>query len=110
MLGLLAVMLLGDAAASPDTVLGIFVVIYVGVGALLFLWAGPLRVRVRSMSIVLFPNSDDAHGRRQYTEWRTLAGALTCADRMLATGAISVVEHEAIWWEAYDRVEAIAHV
>jgi len=26
---------------------------------------------------------------------------------MLATGAISLVEHEATWWKAYDRLEAI---
>lgn len=103
-------MVLGNAAASPDTMLEIFVVAYVGVGALLFFRAGPLRVRVRSMSIVLLPNSDDADERHKYAEWRTLAGALTRADRMLATGAVSVVEHEAIWWEAYERVEAIAHV
>ncbi|SPM31031.1 DUF6611 family protein [Mycobacterium terramassiliense] len=109
-LGLLAIMLLGDAAASPHTVLAIFVVAYVGIGALLFLRAGPVRVRVRSMSVSLLPNGADVAERRRHTEWRTLTGMLTEADRMLANGAISLVEHEAIWWEAYDRVEAIAHV
>jgi hypothetical protein len=32
---------------------------------------------------------------------------LIWADHMLAAGAISLVEHEATWWEAYDRLEAI---
>ena len=41
-----------------------------------------------------------AHDRRRYTEWQTLIYMLTRADQMLKTGAISPVEHEAIWWEA----------
>jgi hypothetical protein len=35
---------------------------------------------------------------------------LTRSDRMLAIGAISLVEHEATWWDAYDRLEAIRYV
>jgi len=29
---------------------------------------------------------------------------------MQATGATSLVEHEASWWKAYDRLGAISHV
>jgi Family of unknown function (DUF6611) len=36
-----------------------------------------------------------------------LVHMLTTADRMLATGAISRVEHEAAWWKAYDRLGAL---
>ena len=36
----------------------------------------------------------------------TLVDMLTRADHMLTTGAISPVEHEAIWWQAYDHLEA----
>jgi hypothetical protein len=39
-----------------------------------------------------------------------LVHMLTTADRMLATGAISVVEHEATWWKAYERLGAISNV
>ena len=46
-LGLLAVMLLGNVAASPDAVLAFAVAAYVSIGALLFLRAGPARVRVQ---------------------------------------------------------------
>ncbi len=109
-LGLLAVIVLGDAAAPPDTVLAIFVAAYVGIGALLFLRAGPIRVQVRSMSVIVLPNSADVQARHSHTECRILAEMLIRADQMLATGAISPVEHEAIWWEAYDRLGAIAHV
>ena len=107
---LLGVMVFGNAAASPDTVLTVAVAAYLSIGALLFLRAGPHRVRARSMSIILMPNTADVQEQRRYTQWRTLVDMLTNADRMLTTRAISPVEHEATWWEAYDRVEAIAHV
>jgi hypothetical protein len=106
-LGLVAVMLLGNAAASPDTVLAFAVTVYACIGALLFLRAGPARVHVRSMSIALMPKAADAGEQRRYIEWRTLVAMLTRADRLLRTGAISLVEHEATWWEAYDRLEVI---
>ncbi|WP_369829106.1 DUF6611 family protein [Mycobacterium sp. 852002-50816_SCH5313054-b] len=109
-LGLLAIMLLGHAGVAPDKVLAIFVVAYVGIGALLFLRAGPTRVKVRSMSVILLPNSADAHEEQSHTECRTLADMLVRADHLLESGAISLVEHEAIWWDAYDRIDAIAHV
>jgi hypothetical protein len=35
---------------------------------------------------------------------------LTRADDMLSTGVISPVEYEAIWWQAYDRLEDTTHV
>ncbi len=103
-------MLFGNVAASPDTVLGYAVAFYVGVGALLFLRAGPARVRVRSMSIILMPKGADVREQCKHAEWRMLVHMLTTADRMLATGAISLVEHEAAWWKAYDRLGAISHV
>jgi hypothetical protein len=109
-LALLAVMLVGNEAASPNTVLAFAVTAYVSIGALLFLWAGPARVHVRSVSIALMPGAVDFRELRKYTEWRALVHMLTRADQMLTTGAISLVEHEAAWWAAYDRLEAIPHV
>jgi hypothetical protein len=106
-LALLAVMLLGNAAASPDTVLGYAVAAYAGIGALLFLRARPACVQARSLSIILMPNRPYGRERVGYVEWLTIVRMLTRADDMLATRAISLVEHEAIWWEAYDRLEAI---
>jgi hypothetical protein len=109
-LGLLALILLGNAAASPDTVLAVAVAAYVSIGAMLFLRAGPVRVQVKSMSIILTPGATDARERRRYIEWQTLVHMLTRADDMLRTGAISLVEYEATWWKAYDRLEAIGYV
>jgi hypothetical protein len=106
-LALLAVMLLGDVVASPDTVLAYAVAAYASIGALLFLRARPARVQARSLSIILMPNRPYGRERVGYVEWLTMVRMLTRADDMLATGAISLVEHEATWWEAYDRLEAI---
>jgi hypothetical protein len=107
---LFAVVLSGNVAASPDTVLAFAVAAYVSIGALLFLRAGPARVHVRSMSVVLMPDSADVRELRKYAQWRALVHMLTRADQMLATGAIALVEHEATCWEAYDRLEVIACV
>ncbi|MGA8252563.1 MAG: DUF6611 family protein [Mycobacterium sp.] len=109
-LGLIAVMLLGNVVSSPDAVLAVALVAYVSVGALLFVLGGPTRVRVRSMSVVLMAETADAHELCRYTEWQTLVHMLIRADNLLTTGAISPVEHEATWREAYDRLEGTTHV
>jgi hypothetical protein len=106
-LGLVAMVLLGKVAVSPDTVLAFAVACYVAIGALLFLMAGPMRVQVRSVSIALMPHSADGRELRRYVEGLTLVAMLTRADRLLKSGAIASHEHEAIWWEAYERLEAI---
>jgi hypothetical protein len=107
---LFAVMLFGDVAAPPDKVLAFGMAAYLSVGALLFLRAGPARVRVRSMSIILMPEAADVREVYKYAEWRSLVRMLIRADRRLATGAISLVEHEAACWAAYDRLGGISHV
>jgi Family of unknown function (DUF6611) len=106
---LLIVMLLGNAAAAPDTVLAVAVAAYVAIGAVLFVLAGPLRVHVRSMSIILIPGTADEDERRKYREWQALVQILTTADRMATTGAISSAEHKATWQHAYHRLGAITH-
>jgi hypothetical protein len=60
-LGLLAIMMLGNVVCSPRTVLAVAVAAYASIGVLLFLLAGPARVQVRSMSVILMPASADAH-------------------------------------------------
>jgi hypothetical protein len=109
-LGLLALTLLGNAAASPDTVLEVAVAAYVVTGALLFLRAGHGRVQARSMSVILMPETSDAKELCKYREWRELVQTLTTADDMLTTTAISPAEHKATWQHAYYRLGTIALV
>lgn len=103
-------MLLSDAVAPPSTVLMYDVVAYLGIGALLFLRAGPARVHVRSLSAILWPGSPDVGEQRKHVEWAVVVSMLTRADRELTTGAISLIEREAVWWEAYNRLGRIADV
>lgn len=109
-LGLLALMLLGDAAAAPETMLEIAVSAYVVTGALLFLRARPARVPARSMSIILMPETIDVTELCKYGEWQELVQTLITADDMAATGAISAAEHKATWQHAYYRLGAVAHL
>ena len=108
-LGLLAVMLLGKTVAPPAAVLEYVLAAYVAIGVLLFVRAGPARVPVRSLSAVVVPLAADVREQRRHTDWQNLVDVLTEADRMLTTGAISRVEYEAIWWDAYARLEAVTH-
>src|SRR5271166_5831081 len=101
---------LGDAVSSPYTVPAIAIATYLSIRVLLSLLAGPKRVHVKSMSLVLMPVITDEDERRRHSEWKTLTHMLTRADDMLSTGAISPVEYEAIWWQAYDRLEDTTHV
>jgi hypothetical protein len=56
------------------------------------------------------PEGADVREACKHAEWRMLVHTLTIADRMPATGAMSLVEHEAAWWRAYDRLEMIGCV
>jgi hypothetical protein len=97
--------MIGDAVSSPYTVPAVAITAYVSIRVLLFLLAGPKRVHVKSMSIVLIPGTADENERRRHTEWKILTHMLARADHMLSTYAISPVEYEAIWWQAYDRLD-----
>ena len=101
---------IGDAVSSPYTVPVVAITTYLIIRVLLSLLAGPNRVHVKSMSLVLMPVITDEDERRRHNEWKTLTHMLARADDMLSTGAISPVEYEAIWWQAYDRLEDTTHV
>lgn len=102
--------MIGDAVSSPYAVPAVAIATYLSIRVLLSLLAGPKRVHVKSMSLVLVPGITAEDERRQHNEWKALTHMLTRADDMLSTGAISPVEYEAIWWRAYDRLENTTHV
>jgi hypothetical protein len=107
---ILFAIMIGDAVSSPYTVPVVAITTYLIIRVLLSLLAGPKRVHVKSMSLVLMPVITDEDERRRHNEWKTLTHMLARADDMLSTGAISPVEYEAIWWQAYDRLEDTTHV
>jgi hypothetical protein len=63
MLALLAMMLLGDAVASPGTTVLVVAAAYVGVAVVLFVLTAGVRAGVRSMSLILRPPAAAAADR-----------------------------------------------
>jgi hypothetical protein len=106
---ILFAIMIGDAVSSPYAVPAVAIATCLSIHLLLSLLAGPKRVHVKSMSVVLMPGTTAEDERRRRAEWKTLTHMLTRADDMLSSGAISPVEYEAIWWQAYDRLEDTTH-
>jgi hypothetical protein len=102
--------MVGDAVSSPYSVPAVAIAAYLSTQVLLSLLAGPKRVHVKSMTLIFMPAIAGEDERRRHREWESLTRMLTRADDMLSTGAISPVEYEAVWWQAYDRLEDTAHV
>jgi hypothetical protein len=104
-LAMLAVMRLGDAVFSAGTTLLVVAAAYLGVGAVLFVLTARVRAGLRSISLILLAGDLDPRERQCYAEWERLVDVLTRADTLLKAGAINPTQHEALWWQAYDRLE-----
>lgn len=102
--------MVGDAMSSPYTVPAVAIPAYLSIHVLLSLVAGPKRVPVKSMSLIFMPAIAGEDERRQHHEWTILTQMMTHADDMLLAGTMSPVECEAIWGQAYDRLEDTTHV
>jgi hypothetical protein len=105
-LALFAVMLVG----GPLSTTIVAAAAYLTAGAVLFVLTAGARGGVRSVSLIFLTEQLGPDDRRSYAEWEAIVGVLTRADHMLTTGAITCPQHEALWWQAYDRLEAGAHV
>ncbi len=108
---LCAAMCLSASAFSPAMTFAVSTSVYVGAGAGLFALTGAIRTRVRSVSVMLikghkFPIEPDREAARK--AWQKLTGVMLAAEDMLQRGTLSPVEYEAVWWEVYDRMEALA--
>ncbi|MDT5326975.1 MAG: hypothetical protein QOF25_4127 [Mycobacterium sp.] len=73
-------------------------------GALLMAMAGANRTRVRTLAVVRMAGVVDAVAVDRYAELYALAHELADADRTLAAGELSTVDHEAVVWRVYDRL------
>lgn len=77
--------------------------LYIAVGAMAFASSGDIRCRVRTAWAIEAPvpvAGDDMID--SYNRLNALAHNLDRADRDLHKGRISVAQHEAAWWQAYD--------
>ncbi|MDT5285886.1 MAG: hypothetical protein QOF88_775 [Mycobacterium sp.] len=75
-----------------------------GAGALLMAMTGANRTRVRTLTVVRMAGVVDAVAVDRYAELYALAHELADADRTLAAGELSTVDHEAVVWRVYDRL------
>jgi hypothetical protein len=86
---------------------------YLGTGAALFALTAGIRPRVRSMSLTLVKGYGwpiDPSGEAARKAWEKFTGVMLAAEDMLQRGTLSPVEYEAVWWEIYDRIEAVAEI
>jgi hypothetical protein len=109
-LAMLAMMLLGDAVASPGTTLLVVAAAHVGIGVALFVRTAGVRAGVRTMSLILLSADLGPPEVRSLAEWGVLVDLLTTADGKRDAGKIAPAQHEALWWQAYERLGAYAHV
>jgi hypothetical protein len=94
-------------AMSPGSAIVCSTATYLAAGAITFMLAGGVRKQVRSPQFVLFGEHLDPRSAQLYAAWKEVAVALIAADELLRCGKASLVEHELIWWQAYDRLEAV---
>lgn len=84
--------------------------VWLGIGAVLFAYAGALRTQVRTRCVTRIAGHPDITCRpdeesaNAYAEMTTSVGMLRSADVLRAQGRLSTAEHEAIWWQVYDRL------
>jgi hypothetical protein len=79
-------------------------VVYLGTGAALFMMLGDVRTRVRTLSVVLVAGYSKLGDVATYTELKVLVAVLCAADDLRDRGGISPAQHEAVWWQVYDRL------
>jgi hypothetical protein len=77
---------------------------WLGIGAYLFARAGALRARVQVLSVTRAAGLIDPEGAAIYAEIKTLVTTLRSADDLRQAGGSSAAEHEAVWWEVYERL------
>jgi hypothetical protein len=91
---------------TPNSHMAVIVatILYVGSGATLFVMLGSVRTRVRTLSVVLISGYSNPAAAAAYTELKAVAIVLCAADALRDEGSISPVQHEALWWQVYDRL------
>ncbi|HVQ52927.1 MAG TPA: DUF6611 family protein [Mycobacterium sp.] len=80
-----------------------------GSGLVAFAMAGPPRARVRTMGAMVMAGYRDPTSVTVRDSLEELAATLTNADDRLATGQISALQHEMVWWQVYDQMSPSMH-
>jgi len=98
----------GELAGMSETALIGGSMIYIAVGAWVFVLSGDTRMRVRTLHAINMAGYGHDEIDRRYSMMRVMARALDHADLDLEEGRISPLQHEARWWQVYDVLDAMA--
>lgn len=86
---------------GPWTALGMSTTAFVVSGAVALHLAGGARSEVRTLRVSLARGHEDLRARAVAATISRLTHAMADADDRLAEGAITVAEHEMVWWRVY---------
>ena len=91
-------------ALGPWAAFGISTMAYLGMEAVLIGRVGALRPQVRKLSVEVIAGYTDRRSAAIYAEIKALVNKLANADAMRAQGQMRAIDHEAAWWQVYDRL------
>jgi hypothetical protein len=89
---------------GPWTALTFSTVACLGSGLVAFAMAGAPRTRVRTIAATVMAGYHSPFSVAARDRLELMAATLTEADERLASGDISVLQHEMVWWQVYDRM------
>jgi hypothetical protein len=91
---------------GPWTALAVSTAACLGSGAVVYAMAGALRTGVRAIVVTVgYHHPASAAARDRIEE---LAATLMEADDRLASGQMSALQHEMVWWQVYDQMSRSA--
>ncbi len=93
-----------SAAVGPWTALATSTAGVFALAAVAMLNAGETRTMVRSMAVVRMPGFTELATMHSRDELLAMATTLTTADERLDQELMSALDHEALWWQVYDKL------
>jgi hypothetical protein len=95
-------------ALGPDAALALSACVAVGSGAVLMAMTASFRGDVRTLIVTRMAGADDAGTVERMAQLHAVTRDLVFADRRLASGEISAVDHESVVWDVHDRLTRLA--
>jgi hypothetical protein len=93
-----------SVSITPGMAFAASAVAYLVCGGVLYTRVVELRSRVRSLTVLRIAGYADEHTVWVFGEMKSLVAALCQADAMRDHGESSPTDHEATWWQVYDRL------
>jgi hypothetical protein len=98
-----------NTMTTPWIALGMSTAACLGSGLVAFTMAGAPRTRVRTIAAMVMAGYRDPTSVTARDRLEELAATLVDADDRLASGHISALQHEMVWWQVYDQMSPSMH-